>query len=354
MDFRVNANNNSHYDDSAEEFARYTLKGTNQRLNANYCIGLLHKDVLSLTPVRGVVQLRPSFKRIDETDRETEEHKAMEAIKIQKEKQAKTGKKAAVTVEYKRRESARAKAARLSSHEHITKAGEEEMWKEIRFDDIATNPERVAQVRAGLYPSDESLLDPNKIKFKENIIKYAQDIVPHRALTVSEIEVGIQDRKEININSLAYIRTQEFPIQVQLLLSRAYCIHFQHLLQLTQLTITEKIRQEAIKLLKEYGVMVHGRWMVRGKSWTEGVLASSWDVLLLSFQEESETVGLDWTEVSKRLQVDMNTAKLLLSKISVLGKQRRWILKKPRDVEFALSHSAVCDEQEARWSSLAM
>ncbi|GBP19972.1 DNA-directed RNA polymerase III subunit RPC5 [Eumeta japonica] len=95
---------------------------------SNYIVAILQDKELHCTPVKGIVQLRPSYSYFDQQDKRKKELDRMENSDDEEEVEAQQ-----VTVKFARKETDVAKKARENSFEFISKKTAEEPWCEATW-----------------------------------------------------------------------------------------------------------------------------------------------------------------------------------------------------------------------------
>lgn len=131
-------------------------------LKANYAIGLYRGNEMYLTPLQGVLQMKPSFKRIDEAF-EKKKKKEEEAQPAAVEENDIDDEVKPLQFRIKKRETERQVAMRQQQFQHLKKLEDDENWVKLDYvhKDVSaglTTPYLVPRLIAHL---DCGLVGPN-------------------------------------------------------------------------------------------------------------------------------------------------------------------------------------------------
>ena len=211
-----------------------------------YAIGYLSNNQLHLTPLKSVLQMRPSFSYLDSADsRKT--HTTDAAVKEEEEEAAQ-----AVTVRYARRESDMAKARRLASYQHMKKKQEEELWVSLTHYPLQeTLAESERMLLLAKHTDEENhFFDDDGEKFLEKLIPKMKAKESERASVPSNV-LSMTDLKKMSVGE-----------QVKAIMFKAKAISFGELLR-----YLPKRADPATVLnhLQQVAVLVRGCWVVRSE-----------------------------------------------------------------------------------------
>ncbi|TNN03209.1 hypothetical protein fugu_000238 [Takifugu bimaculatus] len=99
---------------------------------SRYAAAVFHKGELHITPLTGILQMRPSFSYLDKADSKTREREAAneggDSSQDEAEEEAK-----AITVRFSRPESEQARQRRIQSYEFLQKKQAEEPWIHLQY-----------------------------------------------------------------------------------------------------------------------------------------------------------------------------------------------------------------------------
>jgi DNA-directed RNA polymerase-3 subunit RPC5 len=109
-------------------------------LKANYAIGLYRGNEMYLTPLQGVLQMKPSFKRIDEAF-EKKKKKEEEAQPAAVEENDLEDEVKPLQFRIKKRETERQVAMRQQQFQHLKKLEDDENWVKLEYvhKDVSTS-----------------------------------------------------------------------------------------------------------------------------------------------------------------------------------------------------------------------
>ena len=126
-------------DDENDAAKSYCIRSSSVALKANYAIGLYRGNEMYLTPLQGVLQMKPSFKRIDEAF-EKKKKKEEEAKPMVEENDLEDEAKP-IQFRIKKRETERQVALRQQQFQHLKKLEDEENWIKLDYmhKDVSTS-----------------------------------------------------------------------------------------------------------------------------------------------------------------------------------------------------------------------
>ncbi|XP_067005407.2 DNA-directed RNA polymerase III subunit RPC5 isoform X2 [Anabrus simplex] len=210
---------------------------------SRYAVGILHDKEFHLTPVQGIVHLRPSFSYLDKSDKRAKElakEMGEGGDQSDEEEEAKQ-----VTVKFARQENDRIKRARERSFGYLSKKSAEEPWYHTQYHNSQSN--RAERERGKLYCSQQderpSELTLNKEQYMDVLITQHADVA-----------------SSSNIIPLSRLRLLPLLDQVKQLLVEAKLLPFSQLLSLVG------HGQDAVNVLRtvqQVAVLVRGNWVVR-------------------------------------------------------------------------------------------
>ncbi|XP_020608714.1 DNA-directed RNA polymerase III subunit RPC5-like [Orbicella faveolata] len=292
-----------------------------------YSVGILREGELHLTPIHGILQLRPSFEYLNkgEANMRQASNLTEEGDSQDEEEEAKP-----LTVKFARPETERAKAQRLSSFKYLEKKKAEELWKTVEFfnpqDDIA------AAEHSLLYCQEMESESP---EFRVTPRDYLKLLTPSASQ-----EESSKPPVPSNVLSMTQLKTMDLPDQVKALLINAKVISFSQLCRLLSPGAKEA---SVLKCVQQYAVLVQGCWVVKSELlYPEGsispnsgiaadILCKGRDYLMWRFNQSRVVVRKDIKSVTKLPSEDI---KEMLDQMSRMKVQMGWEFVLPYGLEF--------------------
>ncbi|KAG8227380.1 hypothetical protein J437_LFUL000388 [Ladona fulva] len=289
-----------------------------------YSIGIFQDGELHITPLKGIIQLQPSFSYLDLDRRSKEESKEADDGEVDEEEAQK------ITVKFARQESDRVKKARELSFGYISKKRAEEQWVPTNY--FPSNSDESEQERSKMFcclPQNEV----TGLDIKTN--DYLRNLVPPENSECSSVP-----RLPSNLISLDKLKTLPLGDQVKTLLQSAKVVQFEKLLYLLD---QEKESANILRSLQAVAVVVNGNWVVKSdviypkdtESSINGVPADSMcrarDYVLFLFTKNQY---LDRTEVINTVKLPQEEVTEILSQVSQHQKNKGWQFLLPKDEEF--------------------
>lgn len=294
---------------------------------SRYSVGILREGELHLTPIHGILQLRPSFEYLNkgEANMRQASNLAEEGDSQDEEEEAKP-----LTVKFARPETERAKAQRLSSFKYLEKKKAEELWKTVEFfnpqDDIA------AAEHSLLYCQEMESESP---EFRVTPRDYFKLLTPSPSQ-----EESSKPPVPSNVLSMTQLKTMDLPDQVKALLINAKVISFSQLCRLLSPGAKEA---SVLKCVQQYAVLVQGCWVVKSELlYPEGsispnsgiaadILCKGRDYLMWRFNQSRVVVRKDIKSVTK---LPSEYIKEMLDQMSRMKVQMGWEFVLPYGLEF--------------------
>jgi len=212
---------------------------------SSYAVGFLKDGELHLSPLQGVVSLRPSFSHLDKSDKRQSDEIAGE----EPEEEAKQ-----VQVKFARQENERTKRMREQSYDSYSKLVAGEPWFHTKY--YHADTEKAELARNKLLCSDRSSYS-NKLSLDTD--EYLEYLVE----ATEEAAVEATDAGVVNlIKNVSRREMRSMPLadQVRILLREAKALSTRHLLALLG---PSHDQQNVIKAVQTVAVMVRGNWVVR-------------------------------------------------------------------------------------------
>jgi DNA-directed RNA polymerase-3 subunit RPC5 len=342
MDFEVpneQLNHNHPSIDDANNATRvYSIRSSSVALKANYAIGLYRGNEMYLTPLQGVLQMKPSFKRIDEAF-EKKKKKEEEAQPAAVEENDLEDEVKPLQFRIKKRETERQVAMRQQQFQHLKKLEDDENWVKLEYvhKDSADALEQMEKMTSSVR---------TKIPFDVKRSEYLNLINPPSEESNKSVSVITKNKKVIE--GLSNEKIMKLPIdkQIPALLANVHIISFQKICELLLSAKEEQILAE----LQKWGILVQGCWMLRSDCCLSGRMVYVRNYILQQFALGAPGEGFSRKLFSDRTKANKETIKDLLSKVATLDPvTRQWKLKVSPDQEFIAKYPEVVKKYHDYW-----
>ncbi|XP_069692182.1 DNA-directed RNA polymerase III subunit RPC5 [Periplaneta americana] len=311
----------------------------------NYAVAVYHDNELHITPLRGIVHLRPSFSYLDKSDK-----RAKEEAKEQGEADASGEEEEEVqqvTVKFARQENERIKRARERSFGYLSKKSAEEPWYYTEF--YNAQSEKAELERGKLYcTKPEERVNELSLGVKE----YMKYLIPKEE--ESEESKPSEASAVISLNSL-----KQLPIvdQVKILFREAKILRFSHLVSILE---QSGDIPGLLRTVQQVAVLVQGNWVVRSdvlypKDSTSSIngvpaelMCRGRDYILYLFTQNRH---VDRVRVSFVIKLPSEETREILDQIARLKVNKRWELQLPFDKDFISRYPEVVQRQQMWWDA---
>ncbi|XP_076234068.1 RNA polymerase III subunit E [Calliopsis andreniformis] len=309
---------------------------------SNYAVGIFQDGELHVTPLRGVIQMRPQFNYLDKSDKRVrEEAKNMGEEYDEEEEGPKQ-----VNVTFARQKPEFMKKMQEQSFQHHAQKSLEERWIHTNY--MAANSTTAELTRLEMFCSatDETV---NTLNLSNQ--QYLDLLAPR----VKEDEYT---KTEVsNCTSLNYIRTLPLLDQIRILLKDAKVISFG---QLRSILSSDQETAAILKYLQQVGVLVQGNWVVNSEllypkdsiSSQNGIPAElmcrARDYILLSFTEHE---FLDRKTISSVIKLPSDEIKEIFTNMAMHEPKKGWRLILPPTNEFIERYPEIAQRQEMFWEA---
>jgi DNA-directed RNA polymerase-3 subunit RPC5 len=332
MEYKVDTLSPHHDVDSSIKLAATSLLSTSVSVSTNVGIALLRGDNLYITPVNGgIYQMRPSFAHLDAEDLEKRKAETEDDLlahhdeEEEDEETAPAGPKS-INVQFKRKESERATAARSQSHTFLKQLEDEEPWTELAFRTKTSSDS--AQAFEKLMASSVT-----SVPFELGREAYLAHLhtpppAPLGAPTVADAVVEGFDRESL----------RQLPLEEQLrtIYKDNLVFTYSAVKNLTSSSNDAQLHGA----LERWAVLVRGLWFLKPELHP---LQAFYEHMLLLFH-------LHGVVPKKELGALEAPTKPLLMKVAGL-KAAGWTLKMPPDLVYEQRHQDVAARAAALWNS---
>ncbi|XP_077979709.1 DNA-directed RNA polymerase III subunit RPC5-like [Glandiceps talaboti] len=312
---------------------------------SRYSVGLLKDGELHLTPLHGIVQLRPSFKYLDKADVRVKQEKAAadEGESSQdEEEEAKP-----VTVKFARPETDQAKAKRLASWQYLEQKRSEESWVDLTVNHIK-DPTSESE-RNFLYSQGN---DFEVTEFSTNPRDYLTMLMPEEES--SDIKMP---QMPSNVLSMTQLKTLPLADQVRQLMASAKVMGFSQLLTLIS---GNADALSVLRALQQVAVLVQGSWVVKSEvlypkdtvSASSGIsadiLCRGRDYIMWKFTQNRWVIRKEVAVVTRLPSEDI---KEILEQMSRIQVNKGWQFLRDYDAGFVKQYPEVVQRQQMLWDA---
>ncbi|XP_046342600.1 DNA-directed RNA polymerase III subunit RPC5-like [Haliotis rufescens] len=311
-----------------------------------YAAGVLKDGELHLTPLHGLVQLRPGFSYLDHADTRpkpdlTAAGDVGDSSQDEMEEEAKP-----VTVKFARHESEEAKARRMASYEYLKQRMNEEPWVQVECHGIEDN----------MAESERLLLLATQGDDMSEFQMAGKDYM-HCLMPPATEQTEDQPAMPNNVLSLSQLRTLPLPDQVRTLLTNVKVLR---LAQLLALLPQGTDPAAVLRSLQQVAVLVQGCWVVKSEvlypkeacsphsGISSEILCRGRDYVMWKFTQSRHVVRKD---VSSVIKLPAEDVKDILEQMSKVKANKGWEFVCEFDKEFTDRYTDIVQRQKMLWDA---
>ncbi|XP_068610557.1 DNA-directed RNA polymerase III subunit RPC5 [Brachionichthys hirsutus] len=338
------------YDETSTYSAKMMDKQTFSSIQAatdvsRYAAAVFRKGELHVTPLTGILQMRPSFSYLDKADGKTREREAANEGGDSSQDEAEDDAKA-VTVRFSRPESEQARQRRFQSYEFLQKKQAEEPWVHLHYHGV--NAGRSEHERQYLFCQSSDASENSEL------VKTAKEYLSMLMPPLEEEKVAAPVGPS-NVLSMAQLRTLPLGDQVKTLMKNVKAMPFANLMGLLASGIDSTA---ALRCIQQVALLVQGNWVVKSDvlypkntcSAHSGVpaevLCRGRDFVMWRFTLERSVMRKDVASVTKLPPEDV---KEFLEHVAAPRVNRGWEFLLPTDVDFVKKHPDIAHRQHMLW-----
>uniref|UniRef100_A0AAQ4QC28 DNA-directed RNA polymerase III subunit RPC5 C-terminal domain-containing protein n=1 Tax=Gasterosteus aculeatus aculeatus TaxID=481459 RepID=A0AAQ4QC28_GASAC len=287
-----------------------------------YAAAVFRKGELHITPLTGILQMRPSFSYLDKADTKTREREAANEGGDSSQDEAEEDVKA-ITVRFSRPESEQARQRRLQSYEFLQKKQAEEPWVHLHYHGV----------KDGRSEHERQYLLCQSMDAAENseLVKTPKEYLTMLMPPLAE-EKLVKPVGPSNVLSMAQLRTLPLGEQVKTLLKNVKVMPFANLMGLLA---SGTDSTAALRCIQQVALLVQGNWVVKS------------DVLYPK-NTCSPHSGVP-AEVGLATRMCSEDVKEFLEHVAVPRVNRGWEFLLPTDAEFIKKHPDIGHRQQMLW-----
>lgn len=310
---------------------------------SNYAVGIFQDGELHVTPLKGVIQMRPQFNYLDKSDKRVREEAKNMGEEFDEEEE---GPKQ-VSVTFARQKPEFMKKMQEQSFQHHTQKSLEERWIHTNYVPATSTQAELARLEMFCSATDETV---NRLNLSTG--QYLDLLAP----CIKEDEYLKTDVSN-STKSLNYIRTLPLLDQIKILLKDAKVISFG---QLRAIISSDQESTAILKYLQQVAVLVQGNWVVNSEllypkdsiSSQNGIPAElmcrARDYILLSFTEH-EILGRK--AISSVIKLPSDEIKEIFTNLAIREPKKGWRLALPPTKEFVERYPEIAQRQEIFWEA---
>uniref|UniRef100_A0A673BT46 DNA-directed RNA polymerase III subunit RPC5 C-terminal domain-containing protein n=1 Tax=Sphaeramia orbicularis TaxID=375764 RepID=A0A673BT46_9TELE len=329
---------------SAKMMDKQTFSSIQATTNTSrYAAAVFRKGELHVTPLTGILQMRPSFSYLDKADNKTREREA-------------TNEGTFFcfyffhfftrTVRFARPESEQARQRRIQSYEFLQKKQAEEPWIHLRYHGV----------KDGRSEHEKQYLFCQSVDTSENseLVKSPKEYLAMLMPPLTEEKV-VKPVGPSNVLSMAQLRTLPLGEQVKTLMKNVKVMPFANLMGLLA---SGTDSTAVLRCIQQVALLVQGNWVVKSdvlypkntcsphSGVPAEVLCRGRDFVMWRFTLERSVMR---KEVASIIKLPPEDVKEFLEHVAVPRVNRGWEFLLPTDVDFIKKHPDVAHRQNMLW-----
>ncbi|XP_069590276.1 DNA-directed RNA polymerase III subunit RPC5 [Ranitomeya imitator] len=316
---------------------------------SRYAVGFYRKGEIHVTPLHGILQLRPSFTYLDKADSKYREREAANDAAGDSSQDEGEDDVKQVTVRFSRPETEQAKQRRAQSYEFLQKKQAEESWVHLHYCGIKDS--RSEHEKQYLLCQNQTMTESQELMKSSS--EYLQMLMPPSVQEETEKPVAPS-----NVLSMAQLRTLPLADQIKILMKNVKVIPFANLMGLMAAG-TESIA--VLRCIQQVAMLVQGNWVVKSdvvypkesssphSGVSAEVLCRGRDFVMWKFTQDRWVVRKEVATVTKLCQEDV---KDFLDQIAIPRINKGWEFMLPFDEDFMKKHPDVVQRQSMLWKGI--
>ncbi|KAL2078201.1 hypothetical protein ACEWY4_025886 [Coilia grayii] len=312
---------------------------------SRYAVAVIRKGEIHLTPLQGILQMRPSFTYLDKADTKHREREAANEAGDSSQDEAEDDVKQ-ITVRFSRPESEQARQRRTQSYEFLQKKQAEEPWVHLHYHGIKDG--RSEHERQYLFC--QSMGTTESTELVKTPSEYLAMLMP----PVTEEKV-VKPTGPSNVLSMAQLRTLPLGDQVKTLMKNVKVMPFANLMGLLAPGTDST---SVLRCIQQVAMLVQGNWVVKSdvlypktscsphSGVPAEVLCRGRDFVMWRFTQERSIMR---KEVAAVIKLPPEDVKDFLEQMAVPRVNRGWEFLLPSDHDFVKKHPDVAQRQHMLW-----
>ncbi|NXN22094.1 RPC5 polymerase, partial [Nycticryphes semicollaris] len=315
---------------------------------SRYAAAVYKKGELHLTPLHGILQLRPSFTYLDKADAKHREREAANEGGDSSQDEAEDDVKQ-ITVRFSRPETEQARQRRVQSYEFLQKRQAEEHWVHLHY--YGLKDSRSEHERQYLFSQGHGLAENTELIKSPS--EYLMMLMPPSIEEENDKPVAPS-----NVLSMAQLRTLPLADQIKILMKNVKVMPFANLMSLLG---SGTDSTAVLRCIQQVAMLVQGNWVVKSdvlypkdtSSPHSGVpaevLCRGRDFVMWKFTQDRWVVRKEVAAVTKLCPEDV---KDFLEHMSVARINKGWEFVLPYDEDFVKKHPDIVQRQHMLWMGI--
>ncbi|NXK24804.1 RPC5 polymerase, partial [Arenaria interpres] len=315
---------------------------------SRYAAAIYKKGELHLTPLHGILQLRPSFTYLDKADAKHREREAANEGGDSSQDEAEDDVKQ-ITVRFSRPETEQARQRRVQSYEFLQKRQAEEHWVHLHY--YGLKDSRSEHERQYLFSQGHGLAENTELIKSPS--EYLMMLMPPSIEEENDKPVAPS-----NVLSMAQLRTLPLADQIKILMKNVKVMPFANLMSLLG---SGTDSTAVLRCIQQVAMLVQGNWVVKSdvlypkdtSSPHSGVpaevLCRGRDFVMWKFTQDRWVVRKEVAAVTKLCPEDV---KDFLEHMSVARINKGWEFMLPYDEDFVKKHPDIVQRQHMLWMGI--
>ncbi|NXC17279.1 RPC5 polymerase, partial [Corythaeola cristata] len=315
---------------------------------SRYAAAVYKKGELHLTPLHGILQLRPSFTYLDKADAKHREREAANEGGDSSQDEAEDDVKQ-ITVRFSRPETEQARQRRVQSYEFLQKRQAEEHWVHLHY--YGLKDSRSEHERQYLFSQGHGLAENTELIKSPS--EYLMMLMPP-----SIEEENDKPMAPSNVLSMAQLKTLPLADQIKILMKNVKVMPFANLMSLLG---SGTDSTAVLRCIQQVAMLVQGNWVVKSdvlypkdtSSPHSGVpaevLCRGRDFVMWKFTQDRWVVRKEVAAVTKLCPEDV---KDFLEHMSVARINKGWEFMLPYDEDFVKKHPDIVQRQHMLWMGI--
>ncbi|NXH21255.1 RPC5 polymerase, partial [Bucco capensis] len=315
---------------------------------SRYAAAVYKKGELHLTPLHGILQLRPSFTYLDKADAKHREREAANEGGDSSQDETEDDVKQ-ITVRFSRPETEQARQRRVQSYEFLQKRQAEEHWVHLHY--YGLKDSRSEHERQYLFSQGHGLAENTELIKSPS--EYLMMLMPP-----SIEEENDKPMAPSSVLSMAQLRTLPLADQIKILMKNVKVMPFANLMSLLG---SGTDSTAVLRCIQQVAMLVQGNWVVKSdvlypkdtSSPHSGVpaevLCRGRDFVMWKFTQDRWVVRKEVAAVTKLCPEDV---KDFLEHMSVARINKGWEFMLPYDEDFVKKHPDIVQRQHMLWMGI--
>ncbi|XP_041063149.1 DNA-directed RNA polymerase III subunit RPC5 isoform X1 [Carcharodon carcharias] len=315
---------------------------------SRYAAAVYRKGELHVTPLHGILQLRPSFSYLDKADAKHREREAANEAGDSSQDEAEDDVKQ-ITVRFSRPESEQARQRRIQSYEFLQKKQAEEPWHHLHY--CGVKDSRSEHERQYLFSQLAGMVETTELTKSPS--EYLSMLMPPVEEEESKVPLAPS-----NVLSMAQLRTLPLADQVRTLMKNVKVVQFANLMGLLGSGVDSTA---VLRCIQQVAMLVQGCWVVKSdvlypkdscsphSGVAAEVLCRGRDFAMWKFTQDLWVVR---KEIAAVIKLPPEDVKDFLEQMAVPRVNKGWEFLLPPDAEFVKKHPDVVQRQHMLWMGI--